>query len=531
MLPLLARGRRARLHALIVIAAAAVSVILLSLALPRGKRGEILRGIMSGWDVSMDAMRSTLHLVLSSWSLGILFLAPLLVAGFRLLSWRMRSMDAAGGDGITKKRKALPLRVHLLWAGCALTTLLCAKEGAIWSFMPALAPATCLVAALLVYEIPDPRAGSRELRRPVLFALLLPAIFFASESEPEERRRNGERTASARRAQIGAHLRERLAPDDEIAASFTGALAFFSERPVHSISEVTRKGASPLPQVVVFENALWAAEQDEIELFRRPMFLRNYAPVLFRRGATLERQDAVWRRRKSGPAHAADSSAVRSIPEDDNSADYNSYVDHLLSGWDAHAHDRLEAGARAFAAAAAAEPEGLGIAHEWAGILEDVAGRPTAAERQFEIAVVRDAQAARARGHLADRAISAKDLRLAGVLLDESLAWNQDDPEIWGTLARLQVERGDLDEALTSSTRSIMLHPGNARAILNHGSILWRQGDHEAAREFWKRAVRIDPRLLGFLGRFENAPDTAPAPPPIPLFTFAGFAPAPPPRP
>jgi hypothetical protein len=490
----------------------------LSFALPPGMRSEILRGITSGWGAPGIGFRSTARALAASPISAIVLAIPLLAV--------VRKSPVPG----------VPPSVHLTFVSCFLVTILLAKPDAFSGFLPAIAPSACLLAALLVAAIPDRVAIPGALRRPILFALFLPVLAFVLESDREERSRDAERVRAARDAQVGAHWRERTTSEESIAATSTGALAYFSERPVYSLDRIhrfevlpagaagnhvhdavpisTNPASAPFANAVVFEKALLASRPQETRLLREPTFLFSFAPYLFRRGQHFEFQDAIWLRR-GRPFSVAASSSESISPE---------YVSNLLHGWDAHARNANEEAARAFAAAAAAEPVGLGIAQEWAGILADLHGHTEIAATRFE-AALRDPATARARGHLADRAISAGDLARADSLLKQALAWNVDETELWGTLARLQVVRGEIAQAKESSSRAIRMYPANARLIMNHGSILWRVGEQIEAKQLWTAAVQLDSRILRFLGDFENAPPTAPAPPPIPLFSFAEFAP------
>lgn len=494
---------RRNARAWIAPAVALAVLALLSIALPEGMRSEIVRGILSGWGAPASGFSSTARAMASSPITALILAIPLLAAA--------RKTPVPG----------VPQSLHLTSVACVLATILFAKPGAFLGFMPAIAPATCLLVALLVAAIPDRAAAPGALRRPILFALFLPILAFVLESDREERRIDAERSRAARDAQVGAHLRERSESEDSIVAVSTGALAYFSERPVHSMDRLRALDAA---HAIVFEKALLASRPQEIHLMHEPSFLTSFAPHLFRRGMHLEFQDAVWLRRDP-PFHISASAGTES-PPGTSAADTiaATYVNELIRGWNAHAREATGEAARAFAAAAAAEPAGLGIAHEWSGILEELQGHTDIAATRFETAL-RDPATARARGHLADRAISTGDFAHADSLLKQALAWNVDEPEIWGTLARLQIERDELAPAKESSMHALQMYPANARLLMNHGSILWRTGDKENAKQLWIRAVQLDPRLRRFLGKFENAPASASAPPPIPLFSFAKFTP------
>ncbi len=379
----------------------------------------------------------------------------------------------------------------------------------------ALAPSFAFVAARFVHRIPDPRAVGR-VARPLLVAFAAPLLVYLATDEADRRARNAARAESARGAQLGALLAEDLPAGAAIAASPAGALAVYTDRPVVS----PRPGAGALADAYVFARALAPSTRAELAAFEDPRFLREMAPVLVRRGARLELQDAVWRRR---PPRAGEARGEAALPAD--------YLFALRAGWEAHAREDTPEAARAFAAAAAAEPEGLGIAHEWAGLMAEELGQESEAERAFEEAVRRDPATARARASLADRAISRGALARADTLLAEAIAWNPRDAATWGTIARLAAAAGDLSKGSDAAQRAIELDPGEARHLLNAGSILWARGEFDAAKERWRLAVGQDPRLARFLGTFETAAPATPAPPLFPLFTPDSFEPGEPPRP
>lgn len=376
----------------------------------------------------------------------------------------------------------------------------------------ALSPLTAFGAALFVARIPDSASESRA-SRPVVVAFLVPLLLFVATAASDRRARGDARASASRLAQIGRFLEKQLPDGAMIAAAHPGALAFYSNRPVVRLAaaalDTTRAPQASEPVVCLFDRALFADTPDERALFDDGAFVTRYAPVVFRRGEQLELQDAIWRRRLNVTSPGA--------PRE--------YLDALRLGWELHAANDIPAAAGAFATAAAVEPEGLGIAHEWWGMLEDDAGHGTIAEPALEIAVRRDSATARARGHLADRALSRGDLARADTLLAQSLQWNHRDPEAWGTLARLAAIRGDLEIAREAATRAIGENPLDGRLLVNLGSILWKTGERGDAKELWRRAVRQEPRLARYLGNFEKADSSSPAPPLLPLFTLASFEP------
>jgi Flp pilus assembly protein TadD len=165
------------------------------------------------------------------------------------------------------------------------------------------------------------------------------------------------------------------------------------------------------------------------------------------------------------------------------------------------------------------------VAHEWLGIVFEEGGEARAAEVVFADARSRDPAAARARAHLADRALSRGQLARADSLIAEAFAFTSHDADLWALRARLAALGGDPAGALADSERAIYLDPRAPMLLANHGILLWATGDGAAARDFWRLAARWDERVLRYLGDFENAEGDAPAPPLLPLFTLDSFRP------
>jgi tetratricopeptide (TPR) repeat protein len=161
---------------------------------------------------------------------------------------------------------------------------------------------------------------------------------------------------------------------------------------------------------------------------------------------------------------------------------------------------------------------------------EGALGRKDEARARFEEAARRDPATARARGHLADIAISRGELARADELLAQAILWNDDDAETWGTVARLAVARGDSTMARRALEQAIQLAPGEARLRMNAGSLFWKFGETERAKQEWTTALQIRPELARYLGDFRRATASDPPPPFVPLFTFDSFEAGGPPR-
>lgn len=484
------RSARARgsLPAGVVLAPAIVllPVIVLSLALPGSHRLEIVRGLFSDWALPPAGWATTGPSLARVWAFGLLLAAPLLL---------LRHGDA----------RERPLVAP--WAAAVGASLLLCDAGMFRETMAAWIPATCLLLALLARALPDAAAPGVP-RRALLAGLAVPLGFVLLGRGEATAWRSGLHESAAREAQIAVFLRERLPEAGVVLAERCGVLAATSGRETRSLRGASRL-ADGAPSAVVFRKAIRPDSRRERALFARPEFLSSYAPLLFRRGPTLGIQDAVWVRRRVPVA-------VESPVAE--------YAELLRAGWTRHANRDLGGARRSFQTAAGLEPDGLGIAREWAGLLFERELDSATAETFFLQALC-DPSAVLARGHLADRALSGGNLARADSLIAQAFEFTDLEPELWGLRARLQALAGDPESALTDSEHAVRLNPREGRLLANHGILLWRTGRPEEAREFWRLAARTDPRVVRYLGDFEKAPADAPAPPMMPLFSLEGFHP------
>ncbi|HMB69507.1 MAG TPA: tetratricopeptide repeat protein [bacterium] len=479
-----ARRSRARdwLPAGVVIALVAV----LSLSLPGGHRAEILRGLVSDWTLPPAGWESTGAALARVWGFGALLALPLLLLKF--------------GDR-PERRLVAP------WAAAVGASALLSDAGMFREALAGWTPATCLLLALLARRGPEP-AGTGGPPRLILAGLAVPLGFLLLGRGEAAGWRTGLHEAAARDAQIAAFLRDQSTDSGAVVAERTGVLAVTSTRvtrPLRGAESV----AGAAPAVVVFGKAVRPSSPEERDLFSTPEFLGRYAPYLFRRGPTQGIQDAVWVRRR-------DPVPIRSLDPE--------YPKLLIAGWGRQAAGDPSGARRSFQAAAALEPNGLGLAREWAGLMFEREMDSRTAETFF-VQALPDPTTVLARGHLADRALSGGRIARADSLLAQAFEFSDREASLWGVRARLQALAGDPAAALEDSERAVRLHPREARLLANHGILLWMTGQPLKAREFWRLAVRNDPRVLQYLGDFEKAPDDARAPPLLPLFSLEGFHP------
>lgn len=479
------RGRRDPLAfapVLTVVAATAA----LSWSLPAGAHGQFLVGLFGEVGAPGAAFGERVETIRIAWGGGLLLL-PLLLS-------------------IGPRETRLPARVMLPWAASAACVFLFGTAGAFRGATAALAPTACLGLALVAARVPDPAQAGGAFRRPIVLALLLPLLAALLTTRDDRALRDRVRGDAVRDAQLGAILWADLKEPGDIAAERTGALAAISGRVAHGLRDDGSLPV-PLPRYIVLAGGKLPMSDRERALFESPGFLAAYAPCELRRGRASEFADAIWVRR-TPPAAQVDPDYART----------------LSRAWAAQASGD-SAAIEYFRDAVTIEPTGLGLAREGLGIELERRHEEPAAETAFEEARARDAACVLARGHLADRALTRHQIPHADSLINEAFRFQRQLAELRGTRARLFAIAGYPAEAEKESAVAVRANPRDARLLVNHGILLWRRGATDEAREVWSRALRADPQQVRYLGKFEAAPASAPAPPLIPLFSDVGFAP------
>lgn len=473
----LPRGARGR--AVVAATLVAAVVVALSLALPPGRRSEILAGLLGDWGLPPDGLPSTLAALRRAWAGGALAVATVVLA---------------------RRSPLLPA-----WLAMLAGAVLFSEPGAFRGATAALVPPTCLLLVGGIARVADPAGPSAGPARPVLLAMLVPVALLILGTREDRTHREAERERTARLAQLDAVLAERL-DEGAIASTDTGTLAALSARTVLALRSVE----AAEPRIVVFRDGIFPTTPAERRLVDGPAFLAGWAPLELRRGLTRRFPDAVWVRRDRphpGP-----------VPVD--------YARALRAAWRAHRGDDLAAATAAWEEAVRREPEGLGLARQLLGVVREKGGDVTASEEAFRGATA-DPATVRARGHLADRALSAFRIEDADTLIAQAIEFNPHLGEVWSLRSRLLLHAGRFEEAMEASGRAVILNPWNAKILANHGSFLWGNGERDEARKMWERALREDARILGFLGDFRGAPDDSPAPPLAPIWSEVGFGVAP----
>lgn len=137
-------------------------------------------------------------------------------------------------------------------------------------------------------------------------------------------------------------------------------------------------------------------------------------------------------------------------------------------------------------------------------------GDAASAEASFGKAIELDAEnrqntAARAASYLAllqseqgrfDRAVESAR---------RALAWKADDAQAWTQLGLAQQGLGDLAAAQASLEKAQTLDPAGAEIVNNLGSVYYRQGEFEKARDAFQRAVAIRPDFVAAADNLDHA--------------------------
>ncbi len=464
---------------------------LLAMTLPAGARGEMLFAALGRWDLSFGGVASSGAALRDVWVFGLLFVGPLLGP------WLVR------GAGI-------PRAVHLGWSLSALAAFALTGEDAFRAGSAALLPAACLLAARLVARIPDPKAAGGGPSRPLLVAFAIPLILLVFGEDPDKDVRRLATARSARLAQIGALLTEPGTPAGDILVRRPGAMTAYGDRPVRPIAGGSGDpgigGERGAPGVIVLEGGRLPRGRLEERVYLDGRFLAGWAPYPVLRGPDRRRPDVIWSRREVEEGDSASETGIDPA-----------YSRDLLNGVRAVERGHNPEAIRSLTSAADREPAPLGLAHEELGILLSRSGDMTGAIERFE-AARRDPAASRARVRLGDFALSRKQLLRADSLLTEASRWSRATPALRAVRARLFALTGHVEEAMIESEAAVRLAPEDARTLCNHGTLLWRTGQPDAARVMWDRVVRIDADAIRFLGNYRQAPDSAPSPPLLPLY-------------
>ena len=463
-------------------AAIVTAIVLLMQSLPSEARGEMLVALFGevGWPP--DGLLSTAPAFRGPWVFGTL----LAIAG--VLTFR--NLDPT---------------LRLAWWAMVGSALLFGTPGAFFGATAVFVPATALILAWKVAEIPDPHVPEGAPPRPLMLAVVFPLLLLVAGSGANRTDRDAVRRQTAGDTQVALALSERLQLNRPVAAERSGTLRALATEATWPLREPVDLAAFDDAGVSAIRlGRAYAPESPAGRAhFRDPGFWRRYAPWEF--SVPTAAREVLWLRRAIEVESA--------VPAE--------YAEELAKAFELRRRDPARA-AEHFRAAAALEPDELGIAHEHWGLWLERQREREAATAAFARAR-RDRYAVRARGHLADRHLSRGELAPADSLISEAFAVAPFLGELRGTRSRLFLMAGYVERAQPESESAVQLAPTDPRLLVNHGTLLWAMGDPQTARGFWRRAQQLDPGVATFLGRFETAPDSAEAPPLMPLFSRVGF--------
>lgn len=129
-------------------------------------------------------------------------------------------------------------------------------------------------------------------------------------------------------------------------------------------------------------------------------------------------------------------------------------------------------------------------------ILSVAPDHPVAA-RRVEVLRLRAVQADVALGRTA---MAARDYAAARAALERAVAASPDSAFLHRDLARIAVETGNDEEALTRTARALALDPRDAESWALQGRLKARRGEVEAGLDDLRRAARLDPGLADVAG-------------------------------
>ena len=120
-------------------------------------------------------------------------------------------------------------------------------------------------------------------------------------------------------------------------------------------------------------------------------------------------------------------------------------------------------------------------------------GRLKEAESQFRLAIEEDRSHAAAQQALIGMLVDARRFAEAEEVLDESLGINPRQPKLAMLLARLQVERGDLDTAVRTLDRVSSYAGTDANFLSFMAAVLQRAQRHDDAVDQYRNALAVMP--------------------------------------
>lgn len=311
---------------------------------------------------------------------------------------------------------------------------------------------------------------------------------------------------------VALWLKDRVPPDETIASTSNGAIAWYSERPILDMlgltdAEIARhpepienlsdtwkekkyNAASVLrrrPAVIVFSTGPRPSAMAERALFLYEDFHRSYSLWEFRYDTASPGYQAVYRRRPDAPPPPA-----KLVP-----TELREFLDHFERGLKAQTRpDSAEAAIEQFSECIRTGPEWFRMVRAWRAVLADQEGRPEALA-WLEEAVAADSMAVRALCALGSRRLRDRETDAAEVLFRRAADINPDWPGGWEGLAMVASIRGDRQTALRLASRSLQLWDTSYRSLLLYGGTALELGMPDRAEQAFQRALLVNPSSDG----------------------------------
>ncbi len=108
---------------------------------------------------------------------------------------------------------------------------------------------------------------------------------------------------------------------------------------------------------------------------------------------------------------------------------------------------------------------------------------------------------------LDDQANAKQQLQAAGAAIQQAQVPDSSRPEMLRLRAAVEAASGDLDAANRDLKQALSLAPSNVNSLLNYGTLMWKMGQKDAARDAYLKVLEIDKNNrqalsdLGYLAR------------------------------
>jgi tetratricopeptide (TPR) repeat protein len=371
----------------------------------------------------------------------------------------------------------------------------------------ALVGAGTLEAIRLIWRQKPGRSGSPAMAAGAVLALMSTVVFFLNREEIDERRRAHIGSVEKLRG-IALWLKRELAPDEPIAATAIGAIAYYSDRPVIDMlgltdPEIARRpeildglvdtwkekrynAASVLrrrPGAIVFSTGLRPSSSSEKALFLYEDFHRSYYLHTFRLDPRQTWVESVYRLRPDASP----------VPETMIPVHEREFIEHFAAGMLAQAGNReLPRAAESFEMAVRTGPAFFTMGHGWwASMLHQIGDPrgPGLLRRTIALDSLQVIPLAR----LAFHHVLQDEIEPAQRLYAKLREVSPDDPELWKGIAEIARRRGDYAQARAAIVHSLEAWSTNPAATEILARICVETGDLDGAERAFRALSRLHP--------------------------------------